>query len=55
MFFTGSVTFSFYDAVVRRTQFQIWRTELNLQIADGSMNSYTGKPFGQKEQRVGAN
>lgn len=51
---TGSVTFSFYDSVVRRTQFQIWRSELNLQVADGSMNHFTGKPFGQKEQRVDA-
>ena len=51
---TGSVTFSFFDAVVRRTQFQIWRTELNLQVADGSINPFTGKAFGQKEQRVGA-
>ena len=50
---TGSITFSWYDTVVRRTQFEIWRTELNLQVADGSMNSFTGKPFGQKEQRVG--
>ena len=50
---TGAVCLDFWDGIVRREQFHIWRDELNVQIADGSLNPFTGANFGNKEERVG--